>query len=134
MVKKYNKAVALPKLNKELLFEGFTRLWFSRHVLEDVARDYKHDYDITKLSLEDVKNGEIVKIETEPYEDGELLTKVVVRVNFHHEDYVLVLIPHKYDPEKLFVKTIWINDKHDTHKTLNTRGIQRDIMEYLYYW
>ena len=58
MVKKYNKAVALPKLNKELLFEGFTGLWFSRHVLEDVARDYKHDYDITKLSLEDVKNGE----------------------------------------------------------------------------
>lgn len=109
-------------------------MWFSRHVLEDVARDYKHDYDITKLSLEDVKNGEIVEIETEPYEDGELLTKVVVRVNFHHEDYVLVLIPHRYDPEKLFVKTIWINCPYDTHRTLNTRGIQKDIMEYLYYW
>ena len=59
----------------------------------------------------DLRKGETVEIGV----TGRTVTKLVVRFSYNDRlDIVMVIMP-----AKSFVKTVWFNEKGDTHKTLN---------------
>jgi hypothetical protein len=86
-------------------------LTYSNHALREAENDRYGDIPVLPvLNLGDCQTVEV------GMEDGRV-AKVVVRAELDDDnDIVLVLIPRT---PKWFVKTVWLNERNDSHKTLD---------------
>jgi hypothetical protein len=116
MVKLFHKEVFWPNLVLGQLarYQNKTiSLSFSRHALQECMRDrYAADYIIPPAKIIFDSN---TCFETEL--TNNLLSKLAIRIKYNpYFDLTMVLIP---DDNRAMVKTVWLNDLRDTHKTLN---------------
>lgn len=86
----------------------------SQHTLEQARKDWKRDYtDVLDVD----KIAEIIKKPYYLFEYDSKDSKFVLRVNYDSKnDVMIVMMPTRGN--RLLVKTMWINAKTDTHKTL----------------
>lgn len=106
----YHKDIRLP--------EGFAlpartvALSWTRHACHALTTD-RYGM-IPKFEHIDLRLKEVIEVEL----DGKRVVKVVVRGDLDGiNDIVYVLIPNGSNPWT--VKTVWINEKNDDHKTLD---------------
>lgn len=93
---------------------------FSNHVKQSTTRK-KHEFtlkDLNKICHKLNKQCSPFEIETQ---FGEI-TKICVRTQYKDKDISIALAPVK---DGLMVKTAWINEKDDDHKTLNVEMYER---------
>lgn len=87
-------------------------LEWSRHADGERTKDRYHS-EIPAFPALPLHLCRIIEVETE----GRAITKWVVRIPWRGDlDLVFVLIPRK---GSWFVKTVWINERNDSHKTLD---------------
>lgn len=106
----YHKDIRLP--------EGFrlpcrvVTLEYSRHA-QRAADDDRYGM-IPVLPILNLGLCEVIEVEIA----GRRVEKMVLRTGLDaHNDVVVVVIPKT--PNHYFVKTVWINEKNDDHKTLD---------------
>lgn len=86
-------------------------LSYSKHALRAANDDRYGQIPLTPVL--NLAHCQTIEVGTE----GRRVRKVVVRTELDDDnDVVFVLIP---GPAKWFVKTVWINRKTDSHKTLD---------------
>lgn len=98
-------------------------LYFSNHALHAAENDR---YGKIKLSsIISTKGAKVVEVETN---DQNQPIKMVVRLPYDHKrDVVYVINLVRPINGSLVVRTVWFNEKTDTHKTLNRSNYARAI-------
>jgi hypothetical protein len=107
----YHSQIGLPK-NVEWFFGRSYLLTYSRHAQLSCLNDR---YGVIRKPpfQAQVTRENIIEVETQ----GNLIIKIVIRVSYDERfDVVIALIP---DFDIATVKTIWLNEKNDFHKTLD---------------
>lgn len=106
----YHKEIGLPK---DLItpYLGNYRLNYTRHAQLECVKDR---YKLIKPPFELTLNlADIIEIES----DNKTVQKIVARVSYDDNyDLIIAFIPLGIIGT---VKTVWLNDKKDTHKTLD---------------
>lgn len=101
--------------------EGRYRLVYTRHARTEAAVDKYRPIQLPP-TIELYGIGRIV--EAEIREDG-TVTKLVARVPYDvWHDLALVLVPGK-EYNVFVVKTVWLNERNDTHRSLDARRYTR---------
>jgi hypothetical protein len=110
MVKLYHKKLGLPKNLARYTNQRYS-LEYTRHAQMECVKDkYKLIYPPFTLVL---ILDDIIEIE----EDGGKVTKIVARTKYDDSfDLIVVFIPNG---NKGVVKTVWLNEINDNHKTLD---------------
>lgn len=97
-----------------------SNLRFSRHLKEHLSSpDTKHDLNGHGIndSIKKIKNGKATLFEVETF--GDKVVKAVYRLAYNEtQDISIVLRNH-------LVVTAWLNDKTDTHTTLDVDKYER---------
>lgn len=106
----YHKDIGFPNdIQMPRGFNPVMDLRYGSHA-KDAARDDRYGQMRLPQRI-DVRKGETVEIGV----TGKTVTKMVIRFSYNDTlDMVMVIIPASG-----FVKTVWFNQKNDTHKTLN---------------
>lgn len=103
----YHKDIYMPEvtLNNQDIEPNYTI-----HAVEQAENDR---YDVIMLpSTINLSHGDLIELEVK---SGKI-EKLVIRFDYTIEyDLIMVIIPDSYK-----VKTVWLNDVMDNHKTLNT--------------
>lgn len=107
----YHRDLGLPKGLD--VMTGKVRLEWTRHA--EHARVNDRYGDVTKWGVLDLDMCDVIEVEADP--KTMQVSKFVLRTG-HGPDYdvVYVVIPR---PAAWVVKTVWLNDVNDTHKTLD---------------
>ena len=95
---------------------GTKTLYWTKHALAECSADR---YGIINPPNElDTDKAQVIEAELSRLDDGSFYThKVVYRIPYTEtKDMVIVFVPSSGA-----VKTVWINMKEDTHRTLNTK-------------
>ena len=105
----YHKDIGFPNIK---LPEGTYELKkYSQHALR-AAKDDRYGIAKELPKSIDIAQVDLVEIQVE----NNSVVKAVVRADYNAElDLVIVFMPQAYDN---FVKTVWLNEKSDQHKTL----------------
>jgi len=108
----FHYQLGFPKRAK--LHFGTLQLIWSHHALRECGADRYGIIEPPKTL--DTDNAQVIEAEIKRQGDGTLLTeKVVYRIPYTStKDMVLVVMP-----AKSLVKTVWINVRKDTHRTLD---------------
>lgn len=102
----YHKDIGFPKKMK---FKEVTGLLPSAHALREASSD-RYGKIIIPTSFEP-STWEVIEIETV----GGALHKIVARKSYNETlDIVMV-----FNPRDKIIRTVWINEKNDLHKTLD---------------
>lgn len=110
---KYHFEVGIPAHLKTKW--GVIPLTYSQHAKREARGDR---YLPIRLPAKlDTNAAKVIEVETE----GDVVTKVLYRVPYDTEhDLVLAVMPRQR-----FVRTVWLNRKSDTHKTLKREEYDR---------
>lgn len=112
-------------LQRNIKTIGLSRHFEEQHV--DTA-DYKHSMQKTKIisAVMSLTKNQVAPFEVQLSKDyyalgpGWHVTKYVVRVSYDEtRDVTIVIATNPKNKNHAFVKTAWLNDKQDVHKTLN---------------
>lgn len=108
----FHYELGFPKYAK--LHFGTLNLFWTQHALRECEADRYGIIDPPKTL--DTDKAQVIEAEIKRFDSGALWTeKVVYRIPYTEtKDMVLVVIPASGR-----VKTVWINMKEDTHKTLD---------------
>jgi hypothetical protein len=118
--KLYNKRVfGLPEFDLNV---RHIRLRYSRHAtirLDEYNREFGWRFgDVKAPSVIDLDEVEVVELEATP--EGEVV-KIVGRYSIDpNRDLVLIIVL-----DNCTVKTMWVNNKDDQHRTINKKGYDR---------
>ena len=116
----YHKDVKLPRRIRGMVPTGVKVLTYSKHAYEQF---FDKNGRITPPVRLDFSVCEVVEVSTD--ERANKVDKLVLRHPYADGkddlcDLVVVCVPTP-DKKVWFVKTVWLNLKTDTHKTLNIR-------------
>jgi hypothetical protein len=103
----YHSELGIPE-NVETQF-GSMLLDYSKHALDASKNDQYGHIELPK-SL-DTSKAQVIEVETR----GKKTTKVLYRIPYD-EEYDLILA---VDPQRRFVRTVWLNHVNDNHNTLD---------------
>lgn len=102
----YHKDIFLPKIN---LSDKMVKVNYSRHALNAAYTDR-----YAEIALRDAYNfsqSEIIEIEVK----NNKVIKIVARFDYNIDyDLIVVIIP-----QTKIIKTVWLNEKNDCHRTLD---------------
>lgn len=102
----YHKDIFLPKIN---LSDKMVKVNYSHHAIEAAFNDRYEE-----IILKDAYNfskSEIIEVEIK----NKKIVKIVARFDYNTDfDLIVVIIP-----ETKVVKTVWLNEKNDCHRTLD---------------
>lgn len=102
----YHKDIFLPKIN---LSDKIVKVNYSHHAIEAAYNDRYEE-----IILKDAYNfskSDIIEVEIK----NKKIVKIVARFDYNNNyDLIIVIIP-----QGKIIKTVWLNDKNDLHKTLN---------------
>jgi hypothetical protein len=104
----YHADVFLPRRLKRPVFEG--NLTYSAHALAEAENDRYGRIPLPAVFV--ALNATLIEVETAPY-SGEVRKQVWRMPLDENRDIVLVFGCDG------FVRTVWFNERRDTHKTLN---------------
>lgn len=103
----YHKDVYIPPALRGYQFSALLK--YSRHAIQESINDERGEIKLPKII--DSRDATLVEIEVN---EGKV-TKTLFRLSYSDEhDLCLVIIP-----ENRVVKTVWLNNKDDHHKTLD---------------
>jgi hypothetical protein len=103
----YHKDVFLPKIS---LSDKMVKVNYTHHAI-DAAYNDRYEEIILPNALNFAKS-EIIEVEIK----NKKIVKIVARFDYNNNyDLVIVIIP-----QGKIIKTVWLNDKNDTHLTLDT--------------
>lgn len=108
---KFHVEVGFPKLL--ILPAGTHALQYSRHAIEQAKSDKYGDCSAGLPQLLNFSKVVIFEVESE----NRVLKKIVCRTAYNL-DLDLILAISTEDSRNFVVKTVWLNDKSDTHSTL----------------
>lgn len=116
MSKLYHRELGLPK-QTEFLFGKTYKLRYSNHAKQACLND-RYGM-ITPPFTAEITRENLIEVEL----NGQAIVKAVIRIPYNDKnDLVIVLMP---DFDMAFVKTVWLNDRADNHKTLKTHLYSR---------
>jgi len=103
----YHKEVYMPEVE---IISSIEQVNYTLHALDAAESD---PYDVIILKNEyDFSKSDTIEIEVK---DNEVI-KLVSRFDYNNEyDLIVVIVPQNKN-----VKTLWLNEKNDTHLTLDT--------------
>lgn len=111
----YHYQLGLPKVQ---LPQGVALLEYTGHA-KRAANDDRYGVITLPVAL-DTSAAKVIEVEV----DGNAVTKVLYRVSYDHKhDLCLAVIPRRYGA--WLVKTVWLNRKDDTHRTLDEKRYTR---------
>jgi hypothetical protein len=109
----YHKDISLPRRIRGMVPTGVKSIYYSRHAGQEF---YDKNGKIEPPSQLDFSTCDIVEVTTY----GEKIDKLVLRKEYNDtHDLVVVLVPYENNKKNWFAKTVWLNSKTDTHKTLD---------------
>lgn len=94
--------------------KGVRPLEYSRHA-EKAALDDRYGY-ITLPPQINLDNFELIELGVV---DGNKVSKMLYRGSLDGERDICIVVIPKPKGQKWFVKTVWINERNDSHRTLN---------------
>ena len=110
----YHKDIILPPLK---LMDAYLELNYTLHAIKSAENDRYEE-----INLPSTINFTMVEVIEIEILDGDV-EKMIVRQKYSKEyDLVLVIMP-RY----MRVKTVWLNEVEDTHKTLNQSKYRKTL-------
>ena len=115
----YHKDVHLPRRVRGMVPTGVKSLTYSNHAKKEFADKYGQIVPPDSLNF---GTAEVVEVTV----FGTTIDKLVLRSSYDEKtDVIFVCIPCD-NKKRWFVKTVWLNTKDDTHKTLDVNRFAVD--------
>lgn len=115
----------LTRTRQELYNRCGNELYISRHLQETWNTDWNRLYPLHKLTFQKLVVGEIVEVEVVNHKIHKVLFRC--KCNKEYDMCVAVAFVSKYGKPTLKVKTCWLNERRDTHRTLNTNKYVKGV-------
>lgn len=111
----YHASVGFPKKWIDYLPRGFSPrnvyLKYGSHAREEAMKDRYGDITLPRAISFTEGGLKIIEMEIQ----GQSVTKLVVRMSYDADKDITIV----FNPADGFVRTVWLNEKTDTHKTLD---------------
>ena len=124
----YNKAVYWPDRLKELVKDALDfryNIYATAH-----CKNRIQEYGLPQGCFTTMLYGEIVEAEYYNNNITKIVTRLPNRKNKNQDICAVIMLEHSVYGHKAKVKTIWLNERNDKHKTINKENYVENFKNY----